>query len=178
MQVEDKLVNLASGIAVTVEVRTGSRRSIEYLMSPLRRYKQESMGRVGGDRGDQEQPLGPESHSNCIADLFRPSRVVRQGISPLAQILDNALLESLKGCSRFRVGTKPSQAVQESLNELRVHQRIEKCLRIDLEYGDRERTIPIDILVFVRGFFIGLMSDCSSIRSCLTAWAAMRSILR
>ena len=86
MQVEDKLVNLASGIAVTVEVRTGSRRSIEYLMSPLRRYKQESMGRVGGDRGDQEQPLGPESHSNCIADLFRPSRVVRQGISPLAQI--------------------------------------------------------------------------------------------
>jgi hemolysin D len=31
MQVEDKLINLSPGMAVTVEIKTGSRRIIEYL---------------------------------------------------------------------------------------------------------------------------------------------------
>ncbi|KJC54170.1 hemolysin secretion protein D [Bradyrhizobium sp. LTSPM299] len=43
MQVDDKLVSLAPGMAVTVEIKTGTRRIIEYLMSPVLRYKQESM---------------------------------------------------------------------------------------------------------------------------------------
>ena len=43
MRIEDKMVNLASGMAVTVEIKTGERRLIEYLMSPLLRYKQESL---------------------------------------------------------------------------------------------------------------------------------------
>jgi hemolysin D len=43
MQIEDKMVNLAPGMAVTVEIKTGTRRIIEYLMSPLLRYKQESL---------------------------------------------------------------------------------------------------------------------------------------
>ena len=43
MQIEDKLVNLAPGMAVTVEIETGSRRLIEYLLSPLLRYKQSAM---------------------------------------------------------------------------------------------------------------------------------------
>src|SRR5579862_1129652 len=42
MQIEDKLVNLTPGMAVTVEIKTGSRRVIEYLLSPLLRYGQES----------------------------------------------------------------------------------------------------------------------------------------
>jgi hemolysin D len=41
MQVEDKLVNLSPGMAVTVEIKTGTRRIISYLLSPLLRYKQE-----------------------------------------------------------------------------------------------------------------------------------------
>jgi hemolysin D len=41
MQVEDKFVNLSPGMAVTVEIKTGSRRIISYLLSPLVRYKQE-----------------------------------------------------------------------------------------------------------------------------------------
>ena len=41
MQVEDKLVNLSPGMAVTVEIKTGARRIISYLLSPLLRYKQE-----------------------------------------------------------------------------------------------------------------------------------------
>ena len=41
--VEGRMVNLGSGMAVTVEIKTGQRRVIEYLMSPLLRYKQESL---------------------------------------------------------------------------------------------------------------------------------------
>ena len=41
MQVEDKLVNLSPGMAVTVEIKTGSRRIISYLLSPVLKYKQE-----------------------------------------------------------------------------------------------------------------------------------------
>jgi hemolysin D len=43
MQVDDNLVNLSAGMAVTVEIKTGSRPVIEYLLSPLLRYKQESL---------------------------------------------------------------------------------------------------------------------------------------
>jgi hemolysin D len=43
MQIEDKLINLSPGMAVTVEIKTGSRRIIEYLLSPLLRYKHESL---------------------------------------------------------------------------------------------------------------------------------------
>jgi hemolysin D len=43
MQVEDKLVKLGPGMAVTVEIKTGTRRIISYLLSPLAKYKQESL---------------------------------------------------------------------------------------------------------------------------------------
>jgi hemolysin D len=43
MQIEDRLVDLTPGMAVTVEIKTGSRRVIEYLLSPLLRYKQGSL---------------------------------------------------------------------------------------------------------------------------------------
>ncbi len=43
MQIEDKMVNLSPGMAVTAEIKTGSRRIIGYLLSPLMRYKQESL---------------------------------------------------------------------------------------------------------------------------------------
>jgi hemolysin D len=43
MQVEDKMVNLSPGMAVTAEIKTGSRRIIGYLLSPLMKYKQASL---------------------------------------------------------------------------------------------------------------------------------------
>jgi len=43
MQVDDNLVNLTPGMAVTVEIKTGARTVISYLLSPLMRYKQESL---------------------------------------------------------------------------------------------------------------------------------------
>jgi hemolysin D len=43
MQIEDRLVNLSPGMAVTVEIKTGSRRIISYLLSPVIKYKQEML---------------------------------------------------------------------------------------------------------------------------------------
>jgi hemolysin D len=43
MLVEDNLVNLSPGMAVTAEIKTGSRSIISYLLSPLLKYKHESL---------------------------------------------------------------------------------------------------------------------------------------
>ena len=43
IQVEDFFANLFPGMAVTVEVKTGSRSIISYLLSPLLKYKQEAL---------------------------------------------------------------------------------------------------------------------------------------
>ena len=43
MEIEDKLVNLSPGMAVTAEIKTGTRSVLSYLLSPLRKYRQESL---------------------------------------------------------------------------------------------------------------------------------------
>jgi hemolysin D len=43
MQIDDNLVNLSPGMAVTAEIKTGSRTVISYLLSPLLRYQHESL---------------------------------------------------------------------------------------------------------------------------------------
>ncbi len=43
IQIKEKLVNLTPGMTVSVEVKTGKRRLIEYFLSPLLRYRQESV---------------------------------------------------------------------------------------------------------------------------------------
>jgi hemolysin D len=43
IKVRDKWVQLSPGMSVTVEVKTGKRRIIEYFLSPLLRYKHESI---------------------------------------------------------------------------------------------------------------------------------------
>jgi hemolysin D len=43
MQIDENLINLSPGMAVTVEMKTGSRSVLSYLLSPLFRYGQESL---------------------------------------------------------------------------------------------------------------------------------------
>jgi hemolysin D len=43
MQIDDRMVQLSPGMAVTAEIKTGSRNILSYLLSPLRRYQQESL---------------------------------------------------------------------------------------------------------------------------------------
>jgi hemolysin D len=39
MQIDDNLVNLGMGMAVTVEIKTGERTVLSYVLSPILRYK-------------------------------------------------------------------------------------------------------------------------------------------
>ena len=41
MQIDDRMVDLSPGMAVTVEIKTGSRTILDYLLSPLIRYQQD-----------------------------------------------------------------------------------------------------------------------------------------
>lgn len=43
MKVENRMVNLSPGMAVTVEIKTGTRSVLSYLISPLLRYQQEAL---------------------------------------------------------------------------------------------------------------------------------------
>jgi membrane fusion protein, hemolysin D len=43
MQIDDRMVTLSPGMAVTVEIKTGSRSILSYLLSPLLRYRQEAL---------------------------------------------------------------------------------------------------------------------------------------
>lgn len=43
MQIEGKEVNLTPGMAVTAEIKTGDRRIISYLLSPLRKYQADAL---------------------------------------------------------------------------------------------------------------------------------------
>jgi hemolysin D len=43
MQIDDRIVNLSPGMAATVEIKTGSRSILSYLLSPLLRYRQETL---------------------------------------------------------------------------------------------------------------------------------------
>ncbi|MBU6463050.1 MAG: HlyD family type I secretion periplasmic adaptor subunit [Bradyrhizobium sp.] len=43
LQAEDRVVELGPGMAVTVEMKTGSRRIIDYLLSPLAKYEHEAL---------------------------------------------------------------------------------------------------------------------------------------
>lgn len=43
MEIENKRISLSAGMAVTAEIKTGTRTIISYLLSPLSRYRQESL---------------------------------------------------------------------------------------------------------------------------------------
>jgi hemolysin D len=43
MRIDDRTVDLSQGMAVTVEIKTGSRNILSYLLSPLRPYRQEPL---------------------------------------------------------------------------------------------------------------------------------------
>jgi hemolysin D len=43
MQIDDRLINLTPGMAVTVEIKTGSRSVLGYLLSPLMKYGHDSL---------------------------------------------------------------------------------------------------------------------------------------
>jgi hemolysin D len=43
IQIDEKFVDLSAGMVVSVEIKTGSRRVIEYFLNPLMQYANESL---------------------------------------------------------------------------------------------------------------------------------------
>ena len=43
MDIDGRMVNLAPGMAVTAEIKTGTRHIIGYLLSPLRKHTQQAL---------------------------------------------------------------------------------------------------------------------------------------
>jgi len=43
MQIDDNLVNLGMGMAVTVEIKTGERSVLSYVLSPIMRYRHDGL---------------------------------------------------------------------------------------------------------------------------------------
>ena len=90
----------------------------------------------------REDPIGGRKYSRATSIMS--SAYKRHG-----QILEAALLERLKDCARLHVWREDAfKLSHESLKQLHIHQRIEKCTRIELKYGDSERSIPVDMIVF------------------------------
>ena len=79
----------------------------------------------------------------------RATSIVSSAYKRHGQILGHALLERLKDCAQLPVWQEDQfKLSQDSLRELRIHDRIEKCVRVQLPYGDREKVIPVDLVVF------------------------------
>jgi hypothetical protein len=90
----------------------------------------------------REDPIAGRKYS-------RATSIISSAYKRHGQLLDRALLERLKDCPHLKVWREDDfKLSHESRQELHLHQRLEKCLRIELEYGDRERAIPVDIIVF------------------------------
>lgn len=95
-----------------------------------------------GNASFRDDPIAGRKYS-------RATSIISSAYKRHGAILDRALLERLKDCARFRVWTEDEfKLSHESLQQTRIVERIEPLLRTDLAYGDRERSIRVDILVY------------------------------
>lgn len=79
----------------------------------------------------------------------RATSVMSSAYKRHGNILGLSLLERLKDCARLRVWVEDDfKLSHESLRECRATDQVGPLLRRRLPYGDRERAIKIDILVY------------------------------
>lgn len=97
-----------------------------------------------GDASFREDPIAGKKYSRATSIMS--SAYKRHG-----QILDHALLERLKDCSRLRVWAEPDFRLSyESLQELQSGKSSSQLMRTQLPYGDKERSISFDLVVYDR----------------------------
>lgn len=90
----------------------------------------------------REDPIAGRRYS-------RATSIISSAYKRHGAILDMALLERLKDCARFRVWTEDDfKLSHESLQRVRIADRIGPLLSTNLPYGERERSIRVDIIVF------------------------------
>lgn len=90
----------------------------------------------------REDPIAGRKYS-------RATSIISSAYKRHGSILNRALLERMKDCARLRVWTEDDfKLSHDSLREVRGSERIEPLLRTRLPYGDRERSVGVDIFVF------------------------------
>ncbi|RVM09362.1 hypothetical protein [Sinorhizobium meliloti] len=95
-----------------------------------------------GSASFREDPIAGRKYS-------RATSIISSAYKRHGAILDQALLERLKDCARLRVWTEDDfKLSHESLQRVRITERVEPLLATELPYGDRERAIRVDIIVF------------------------------
>lgn len=90
----------------------------------------------------REDPIAGRKYS-------RATSIVSSAYKRHGAILQRALLERLKDCPRLRVWTEDEfKLSHDSLRQIRIAERLDSLLDMRLPYGDRERIVRADILVF------------------------------
>lgn len=98
-----------------------------------------------GETEFRPDPIGGVKYSRATSIMS--SAYKRHG-----QLLGRAILERLKDCHRFQVWAEDSLKLShESARELARGLPLNAYRRIQLAYGDRETSIPVDIIVYEAG---------------------------
>jgi hypothetical protein len=114
---------------------------LAHFMESLRPLVDDTIEKLGQTKF-REDPIGGRKYS-------RATSIISSSYKRHGQILGEALLEKLKECSRYQVWREDAfRLSSKSLQELREHEVLEKCLTIKLPYGETEKTIPVDVIVF------------------------------
>lgn len=107
----------------------------------LRPFVDDTIDKLGS-ASFREDPIAGRKYS-------RATSIISSAYKRHGAILDKALLERLKDCARLRVWTEDDfKLSHESLQRVRLSDRIEPLLSTTLPYGERERAVRVDILVF------------------------------
>ncbi len=113
----------------------------EHFFERMRPVVDDTIKRLGAARF-REDPIAGRKYS-------RTTSIVSSAYKRHGPILQKALLERLKDCSRLRVWAEDDfKLSHETLREVRVAERLDSLLLSQLPYGDRERSVRVDILVF------------------------------
>jgi hypothetical protein len=110
-------------------------------MDRLRPFVDDTIEKLGNAHF-REDPIAGRKYS-------RATSIVSSAYKRHGAILDKALLERLKDCARLRVWAEDDfKLSHESLRCVRMSERIEPLLTTTLPYGDRQRSVRVDIIVF------------------------------
>jgi hypothetical protein len=114
---------------------------LEEFLERMRPTVDDTIEKLGAARF-REDPIAGRKYS-------RATSIISSAYKRHGAILVRALLERLKDCARLSVWAEDDfKLSHETLREVRVAERMEPLLRAKLPYGDRERSICIDVLVF------------------------------
>ena len=90
----------------------------------------------------REDPIAGRKYS-------RTTSIISSAYKRHGAILHRALLERLRDCARLRVWIEDDfKLSHDSLRQVRIVERLDSLLSTQLPYGDRERTVRADIMVF------------------------------